>query len=269
MPPMPQMPPISPMPPQQPAATSLQAHAAAAALQPATGQRAGSRPQSGGWLSGESSLSIAISGLALVLFLVLHLAAVSLALVQPARFEGLAVWLHSRWWLAPLELILALALLLHPLLALSRTLTNRRYSSTVIGPRRSRRAGAPEALVALGGRWLPYSGALLLLFLGVHLTQLRWSRPPAGGERAALLAALDSPAALLLYGLAGLALALHLMHGNESAHRSLGLLRADNRTAIRWLGRGLALLLGGGFALLPWLLVLQSHWPLWMANPSR
>ena len=64
---------------------------------------------------------------------------------------------------------------------------------------------------------------------------------------------------LALYALAGLALALHLLHGHESAHRSLGLLQSDNRAAIRLAGRALALLLGSGFALLPLALVLQTR----------
>jgi succinate dehydrogenase / fumarate reductase cytochrome b subunit len=56
---------------------------------------------------------------------------------------------------------------------------------------------------------------------------------------------------LALYVAAGVALALHLLHGQESALRSLGLLHPRQAQAIRWVGRGLALLLGTGFALLP------------------
>lgn len=204
-------------------------------------------------------MTVALSGLALVLFLVLHLAAVSLALWQPAGFEALAAWLHSRPWLPPLELALAFALLVHPVVALGRTLMARHRRGPVAGPKRSRRRGPLEGLAAWAGRWLPLSGAVLLLFVPVHLLQLRWHRPLAGAERAAVLAALQSPWTVLLYTLAGVALALHLLHGHESAHRSLGLLEPANRAAIRWGGRALALLLGAGFALLPLALVLQAQ----------
>ena len=57
---------------------------------------------------------------------------------------------------------------------------------------------------------------------------------------------------------AGVALALHLLHGVESAHRSLGWLDPANGGRIRRLGRGLALLLGGGFTLLPFALVIAN-----------
>ncbi len=201
------------------------------------------------------SLVLAGSGLALVLFLVLHLGGVSLALLDPLRFEAFSSWLHGRLWLPLAEAVLALALLAHPLLALGRWFQNRARAGASAAPRRSRRGGGLEGLAAASGRWLPFSGALLLLFLVVHLGQLRWSRPPAGAELAAVLTALASPAALLLYGLAGVALALHLLHGVEGAHRSLGWLETGNGPRIRLLGRALALLLGGSFALLPFALV--------------
>jgi succinate dehydrogenase / fumarate reductase cytochrome b subunit len=206
------------------------------------------------------TLVLAGGGLALVLFLVLHLGAVALALVAPAGFEAFATWLHGRLWLPAMEAALALALLGHPLLAVARWCANRFTVGPAPALRRSRRGGGLEGLAAVSGRWLPFSGGLLLLFLAVHLAQLRWSRPPAGAERQALQAALASPLVLGLYGLAGVALTLHLLHGIESAHRSLGWLDAANGGRIRLLGRGLALLLGGGFTLLPFALA-------WTAAP--
>lgn len=209
------------------------------------------------------SVVLAGSGLALVLFLVLHLGGISLALLDPLHFEAFSSWLHGRLWLPLAEAALALALLIHPLLALSRWLQNRDRAGATAFPRRSRRGGGLEGLAAASGRWLPLSGALLLLFLVVHLGQLRWSRPAAGGELQAVLAALNPPAALLLYGLAGVAVALHLLHGVESAHRSLGWLDPSGDGParggrIRRFGRGLALVLGGSFALLPFTLLFAA-----------
>jgi len=225
----------------------------------AAGLRAGlvawcfaARPSTGtGWL-------IPISGLLLVLFLLVHLAGVSLALLDPAGFEQLAEALHRQSWLPPLEAALAAALLVHPLLALVRSLSNRCARGAVAGPQRSRRGGGLEAAAALAGRWTPWSGALLLVFLVVHLVQLRLHRPVAGAELEALLAALASPFSLGLYGLAGAAVGLHLLQGHESAHRSLGWLTPANRDRIRGLGRALALLLGAGFGLVPIALVLKD-----------
>jgi succinate dehydrogenase / fumarate reductase cytochrome b subunit len=205
---------------------------------------------------------IAVTGLGLVLFLVVHLGGVGLAAVAPESFERYAAHLHSRPWLPPLEACLAAFALAHPCLALARWSVNRSAGGSPTPWRRSRREGTGGALAALAGRALPWSGGLLLLFLVIHVAQLRWHRPAAGQELAALHAVLEHPGWLALYLLAGPALALHLFHGNESAHRSLGLLDPANGSAIRRAGRVLAFLLGGGFTLVPPLLLLRASLPL-------
>ena len=200
------------------------------------------------------AVGVAVSGLVLVLFLVVHLGGLVPALVNPAAFERYAAVLHRQPWLPLVELALLLALLVHPALALRRALRHARTRGTAPALRRSRREGPGEGLAALAAAQAPWIGALLLLFLAVHLLQLRWHRPAEGQELAALLAVLRSPASLALYGAGSLAAGLHLFHGHEAAHRSLGLLDPANGARIRALGRLVALLLGGGFALLTLLL---------------
>lgn len=205
-------------------------------------------------LAAGPAVGVAVSGLVLVLFLLVHLAGLVPALVNPAGFERYAALLHRQPWLPVVEAALLAALLLHPALALRRALRLARARGTAPALRRSRREGAGDGLAALAAAQAPWIGALLLAFLAVHLLQLRWHRPAAGQELAALQAVLRSPASLALYGAGSLAAGLHLFHGHEAAQRSLGLLDPANGTRIRLLGRLLALLLGGGFALLALLL---------------
>ena len=205
-----------------------------------------------------AGLGIAASGLVLVLFLVAHLLGLSLACWDGPAFERYATALHQAAWLPLAELGLVLLLLLHPLQALARALANRAARGAAAGPPRSRREGGLEPLVSRAGRLMPWSGGLLLVFLVVHLAQLRLQRPAPGEELAALAAILHQPHWLGLYGGAGLAVALHLVHGQESAHRSLGLLAPGNARPIRLGGRALALLLGAGFSLLPVALLQRS-----------
>ena len=200
---------------------------------------------------------IAISGLLLVVFLALHLGGLLPALVDPPAFERFAAGLHARPWLPVVEIALAGSLLIHPLLALNWAVRNHRARGPVAGPIRSRREGLSEGLAAIAARTLPLSGALLALFLVVHLQQLRLQRPQAGQELSAVLQALHPFWSLVLYVAAGAAAGLHLFHGQESAHRRLGLLDPGNRSTIRQFGRALALLLGVGFAGLPLALVLR------------
>lgn len=189
---------------------------------------------------------VALSGLALVLFLVLHLAGVSLALLAPLQFEVFAAGLHASPWLPAAELVLLLLALAHLGLSLVKRLANRAAGNTAA--LRTRRRGAMAPLAALAARSQAIGGGLLLVFLVVHLRQLRLPRPMAGAELQALQAVLAQPLSLVLYLAAAAALALHVFHGGEAAHRSLGLLDPANAGRIRSAGRLLAVLLGGGFA---------------------
>jgi len=195
-------------------------------------------------------VAIAASGLLLALFSIVHLTGLALAWWDPAGFEHYAAALHQAPWLPLVEVVLVSLLLLHPAQALARALANRAARGGGPPPR-SRRVEGLEPLAALAGRLMPWSGGLLLLFLLVHLAQLRLQRPPGGAELAALRAVLAQPPWFALYAAAGVALALHLFHGQESAFRSLGLLHPRQALALRWAGRGLAVLLGAGFTLLP------------------
>ncbi|MEO1001623.1 MAG: succinate dehydrogenase [Cyanobacteria bacterium J06638_7] len=185
----------------------------------------------------------AASGLVLMLFLVAHLAGIALAPLAPPAFEAYAAALHAAPWLPLAELALLAVGLTHAGLSLAKVMANRRAGNT--SRLLSRR---DDPLGALAARSQVLAGITLLAFLVVHLLQLRWPRPDAGSELAALRAVLVQPPNLLLYGAAALALALHLLHGSEAAHRSLGLLDPGNGRRIRRAGRILALLLGAGFA---------------------
>ncbi|MCP9917464.1 succinate dehydrogenase [Cyanobium sp. ATX 6F1] len=198
----------------------------------------------------------ATSGLLLVLFLLLHLAGVALAPWAPARFESYATSLHSSGWLPLAEVVLLAVALLHLGLSVARWLINRRAGNTAV--LRSRRVGPLAPVAAFAARSQAAGGMALLVFMAVHLAQLRWPRPMAGSELAALQSVLASPWSLALYLAGAVAVALHLFHGGEAAHRSLGLLQAANGSLIRSAARLLALLVGGGFIVITILLAVPA-----------
>ena len=106
----------------------------------------------------------------------------------------------------------------------------------------------------MAARSQPFGGVCLFSFLLIHLNQLRFPRPLDGAELSTLHFYLKSPIILNIYFLGSLALFLHLFHGIESSHRSLGLLTSDNALLIRNFGRSLSLFIGGGFVLVTGLL---------------
>ena len=186
----------------------------------------------------------AVSGLLLVLFILVHLLGLIPALVAPDQFEAYATALHASPWLPLVEISLVLMALVHIGLSLSKAISNRQAGNSA---QLSSRRQAP--LAALASRSTVAAGLLTLVFLAVHLGQLRWPRPPSGAEAAVLSALLHQPINAVLYGLAALALGLHLLHGAEAAHRSMGWLTPTNSVALRRGGRLLAGLISGGFLL--------------------
>ena len=187
----------------------------------------------------------ALSGLLLVLFTLAHLGGLIPAVLAPERFEAYASALHTSPWLRPFEIGLAVIASLHVGLTIAKAITNRRAGNSA---QLSSRRDAP--LIALASRSKAIAGLLTLAFLVVHLNQLRWPRPAAGQEGAVLSSVLQQPLNALVYAAAALVLALHLLHGTEAAHRSLGWLNPANRSALRTGGRLLATMIGGGFLLI-------------------
>ena len=187
----------------------------------------------------------ALSGLLLVLFLVVHLGGLMSALGAPSSFESYASGLHHTPWLRPLELGLALTSLLHISLSFQKGLRNQQAGNTA--DLISRRA---EPLAAWASRSKTLAGVITLGFIGLHLQQLRFPRPMDGHEREALVHVLQQPFSLAVYCLGALAIGLHLVHGAEAAHRSLGWLDPSNKSSIRLGGRMLAALVSGGFLLI-------------------
>ena len=196
----------------------------------------------------------AVSGLLLVLFLVAHLGGLIPSLVAPAQFEAYASALHRSAWLPVLEIGLLATALVHLSLTALKLMANRRAGNSA--ELRSRRT---DGIGAMAARSKALAGLVSLGFLLLHLQQLRWPRPANGHEKAQLLAVLQDPLMLSLYLAGALSIGVHLLHGHESAHRSIGALTPGNSLWLRRMGRLLAVLLSGGFVVISLGLALEGH----------
>ena len=187
-------------------------------------------------------MGAALSGLLLVLFVLVHLIGLLPSVLAPEQFEVYATALHSTPWLPLVEYGLVLLALIHISLTLTKAISNRSAGNTAT--LRSRRQ---SPLASMASRSSIVAGLTTLGFLVLHLQQLRWPRPAVGEEAATLIQVLQNPWNAALYAAAAVALALHLLHGAEAAHRSLGWLTPHNSGALRAGGSFLAALIGGGF----------------------
>ena len=187
----------------------------------------------------------AISGLLLVLFLIVHLGGLIPSVTAPESFEIYASRLHHSAWLPLLEIGLLATVLIHLSLTVLKSVANLQAGNTAQLSSRRR-----DGIGSIAARWKAIAGIISLGFLVVHLQQLRWMRPGDGLERETLTHLLNNPAVLALYIAGSIAIGLHLLHGNEAAHRSIGALSPANGPWIRSNGRWLAVLMSAGFVLI-------------------
>ena len=210
---------------------------------------------------------MALTGLALVGFLVAHLAG-NLQMLAPggkapelmnayaAQLKGLGPLL----WIARIGLLGTFAL--HVALAIRLTALNKAarpvpyaYESTV--------------QASWGSRTMILTGSVVILFVLFHLAHftLGFTHPEhyalhdAQGRHDVynmVVAGFQVPAVAVGYGLAMFVVGLHLSHGLGSLVRSLGLSNPRLRLLTQRLGVAVAILLAVGFALIP--SAVQSGW---------
>jgi len=176
---------------------------------------------------------MALSGLVLLGFVLVHMVANLQMFAGAARIDGYARSLRQ----APVLLWSARAMLLgafvvHVVIAAQLAAVKRSARPVAYRKRWDLGAGTPA-------RSMLWTGLLLALFVLVHLANLTWGflHPHfAGGQVYANVISLFRGApAVAFYALAMLALGLHMAHGGWSLWQSLGL---DLPASSRWLRRG-------------------------------
>ena len=192
---------------------------------------------------------LASSGLFLVFFLIIHLFGLLLAAIAPISFEIYASALHSASWVIICEFMLVAVAFIHIFLTFTKVATNIQNGNTANLVSRRK-----DFLAIFAARLQPIGGVLLLIFLYIHLRQLRFPRPSDGSELSTLQHLLSFQVNSSLYVLGSLALFLHLFHGIESSQRSLGFLTPLNSSLIRALGRSFSFIISSGFVLVTALL---------------
>lgn len=200
---------------------------------------------------------MAVTGLLLCAFLVVHLAGNLLLYVGPQAYNEYAHALHEQEWLVQTaEVGLIVLFGLHIVLAFQTTKENRaarrqRYfvKESKIDNRLS--PFKPET-------WMLISGLIVLAFLILHLIDftflLRWDidyASYADNEYAKAAAILRTPLTALVYTAGSAVLGIHLAHGVSSTFQTLGWNHPKYEALIRWFGVIFAVVIGLGFVTFP------------------
>jgi succinate dehydrogenase / fumarate reductase cytochrome b subunit len=202
-----------------------------------------------------SKLLVALTGLSLVGFLVIHLAGNLLILLGPDKFNGYSDALIKNPLVIPAELGLIGLLLLHVGKAIGHVVRGR--NARPVAYQKKVWAGGPSRK-SWGSTTMAVSGIVLLVFLVGHIATFKFGPYYAAAEPGVrdlyrlVVEIFSQPGYVVFYVIAMSVVGLHLRHGISSAFQSLGLMTTSVWTT-RLLGAGLtlAVILAGGFALIP------------------
>jgi len=206
------------------------------------------------WVSIIKKQVMALTGLMLCGFLVVHLAGNLLLFKGPQVFNQYAFLMLSNPVIALLEWLLAGLFIVHAVFGLTLVVQNRRARPTAYAVRVPLSRGASISFVSMS-----ITGPLLLVFLIVHLLDFRFgaeSSVEQGGLVMrdlyhAVLTFYKSPWQVGAYTGAMLLVALHVQHGFWSAFQSFGLNHPRYNRLIMLSASLFAGLMLAGFTVIP------------------
>ena len=196
-----------------------------------------------------TKILIGISGVALVLYLLIHIAGNMVVFLGPAAYNRYAYVLEGSPFLPIIEIALLLVFVIHIFKTVRMYLANRRLRP--VGYAQKKSAGAPSRKTFASSTMI-ISDLWLLAFLIVHVKTFRFGIEeewPAGGRNLYLLEmqAFTNPLVVAFYVISMVVVGSHLWHGVSSAFQSLGLDKPAWTRFILPAGKILAVLIAGGF----------------------
>lgn len=194
-------------------------------------------------------LLIGVTGLALFLYLITHIAGNALIFFGADTFNQYAHILTSNPLIPVVEIGLLLIFLVHVYKAATMFLSNQRARPVKYVMKKSQ--GAPSHRT-FASQTMIVSGLWLLVFIVIHVKAFKYGLDyeTASGVRDLYRVELEnfsSPIAVVFYILSMLVVGSHLWHGASSAFQSLGLDFPQWTPRIRAFGKVASAVIAGGF----------------------
>ena len=202
-----------------------------------------------------SKILIGLTGLLLFGFLVTHLAGNLTLLLGPTSFNSYA---HKIEGLVPVLYLLEAGLVAIFVIHVVKTLTNLKRNTAARPVRYAEKHWAGHtSRKTWASTTMPLTGLFILLFVIIHVRTFKYGPyyvDPQTGHRdlfALVAEVYSNPLYVGFYVAAMLLIGLQLNHGISSAAQSLGLSNQRYARGLVLGGRVLAVLIAGGFAVLP------------------
>ncbi|MGB6038130.1 MAG: succinate dehydrogenase cytochrome b subunit [Cryomorphaceae bacterium] len=212
-------------------------------------------------------LWIALTGLFLCLFLIVHLSANLILLLPEHLSQGMynaySTFLRENPLVAVIAYVLYASILLHVIYAAIVTIRNRKSRP------QKYKVNKPAANSSWASQNMGWLGILILLFIVIHLVNF-WSRIKLGlGEPVALdvdgyldvysvtYTLFQNPYYAAFYAIIAIPLGFHLHHGLKSAFKSLGFHSIKGLNILSKVALVYAVIMTIGFALIPIIVYLR------------
>lgn len=188
---------------------------------------------------------MAVTGLCLCLFLVVHILGNLLLFSGPEKFNGYARFLEESPLLYPAEVGLALLFAVHIALGVRVTLENWRARPARYVVQ------ASEGTRTLASRTMWLSGGVTFVFLVLHLVHFKLADRTGTTLYHIVVDAFQSLPYVAGYVVAVCVLGLHVGHGLQSAFRSLGFVHPRTTPLVTWASRLFGVAVAVGYSSLP------------------
>ncbi len=202
-----------------------------------------------------TKLLIGLTGLALFAYMLLHLAGNAIIFFGQDAFNEYSHRLISNPLIVPVEIGLLLVFLLHIYKAVTMWTRNRAarpvgYQKKELAGHTSRKSFASSTMIA--------SGLIIAFFVMIHVKQFKFGTfyltAGSGSVRDLYRTEIEvfrNPLWVVFYVLGTAVVGLHLRHGIASAFQSLGLDHPRYTKRLVLSGIALAVVIGGGLAVIP------------------
>jgi len=201
-----------------------------------------------------TKLLIALTGLALFLYLIVHLGGNLLILLGATTYNGYAAMLLSNPLLVPVEIGLVAIFIIHVYKTVLMWWDNRkarpqRYYAKEWAGYTSRKSLASSTMI--------YTGLVTLIFIVLHVKMFKYGDIPLVGPSreedlyTVVIRTFHDPLWVAFYELCLVLLGFHLWHGFASAFESLGIHYSGTNARVVRLGKVLAIIIAGGFFFIP------------------
>ena len=204
-----------------------------------------------------TKILIGTTGLAVFLYLIIHIAGNLVVFLGPAAFNKYAYTLESNPLIPIIEIGLLLIFLIHVYKTVRMFLANQ--AARPVGYAQKKTAGPPSRKT-LASSTMIASGLWLLIFIIIHVKTFKYGAEyeAAGGMKDLYRVEMEnlrSPLAVAFYVLSMLVVGSHLWHGAASSIQSLGFDHPRWTPRVLAMTKVLAAVIAGGFIII----VLWAH----------